>query len=97
MLVINLSSKEHFLNLDLNQGPSDCQAYALPTMLLRLDGIEVLAIHLKAVGSNPYSDKHDGEIILICIILNHFDFNMLLWLTFYPPRSEVNPVSVPAP
>ena len=45
--------KIHFLKLDLNQKPSDCQADALPIKLSRRDGIKALEIHITAVGSNP--------------------------------------------
>ena len=49
----------NFLKLDLNQDPSDFQMDALPIEPSRLDGIEALEIHLKAVGSNPQFSRFD--------------------------------------
>ena len=46
----------------------DCHKGALPSPVSypgSSDGIQALEIHLKVVGSNPYSNtfKYDGEII----------------------------------
>ena len=52
----------NFPDRDLNQGPSDCQADALPSDdVLSLDRIEALEIYLKAVDSNPYSSFFSQE------------------------------------
>ena len=45
MVVAGWEMKNHFLNLDLNQGSLVRKSDALPTKLSRLDGFEVLEIH----------------------------------------------------